>query len=166
MLAGVLKLPGGPPENDTRNPLYWAFRQARLPLRHGGLGTPPASLIRSSAYYGSLSLTLPIILEYFGEIGVPDVLTSPLLGPLMQLNPLTTSVDTETAILALSSDSEAISEKFTACHGTYREHFAAIIEHLKLIPSVMMRRFPKAPESAYRAQFFTSSTRGSTSISF
>ena len=54
MLAGVLKFPGGPPENDTRNSLYWAFRQARLPLRHGGLGTPPASLIRSSAYYGSL----------------------------------------------------------------------------------------------------------------
>ena len=72
-------------------------------------------------------------MEYFGEIGVPDVLTSPLLGPLMQLNPLTTSVDTETAILALSSDSEAISEKFTTCHGTYREHFAAIIEHLNAL---------------------------------
>ena len=77
MLACLLKFPGGPPENDIKNPLHWAFRQARLPLRHGGLGTPPASLIRSSAYYGSLALSLPIILEYFGDIGLPAVLTSP-----------------------------------------------------------------------------------------
>ena len=89
LLASVLMLPDGPPVNDDDNPLSWVWRQARLPLRHGGLGTASAELLRESAYFGSFSLAARLILDHIGDVGLPSVLASP--STIVQLSTTTTS---------------------------------------------------------------------------
>ena len=126
LLASVLMLPDGPPVNDDDNPLSWVWRQARLPLRHGGLGTASAELLRASAYFGSFSLAAQLILDHFGDVGLPSVLASP--STIVQLSPTTTSEVAEDAVLAHGIDRELLSERFTTCHGTYRQHFSAIAQ--------------------------------------
>ncbi len=128
LLASVLMLPDGPLPTDDDNPLSWVWRQARPPLRDGGLGTASAELLRSSAYFGSFSLAVQLILDHFGNAGLPSALTSP--STTVQLSPTTTTEAAEDAVLAHGVDGEQLSERFTTCHGTYRQHFSAIAQLL------------------------------------
>ena len=127
LLSSVLMLPAGQHAVGDDDPMSCVWAQARLPRRHGGLGTSSAQVIRSSAYYGSFSLAIPLILEYFRDVGQPSLLCHPSLT--VQLSPITTSEPAEAAVRAMCVDG-IFAERFTTCYGTYSEHFGAIARRL------------------------------------
>jgi hypothetical protein len=128
LLSSILMLLDGAPPVDDADPMSWIWRQAHLPLRHGGLGTASAATIRDAAYYGSFALAVPLILELFGEVGLPSALSDP--SATVQISPVTATEAVEAAVLARGTDAGLLSQKFTTCHGTFRQHFTAISNHL------------------------------------
>jgi hypothetical protein len=104
LISSIMRLPEERTGIDDDNPLSWVWRQARLPLRHGGLGTASAEKMRAAAYYGSLSLAAGLLHDLFGDLGVPDVVSSNTLP--FELSPLTTPVEVEDAVLALSDNNQ------------------------------------------------------------